>query len=375
VLGLAGTSLTAALGLGWVIDPNLVSFHGFYRARLARAYLGASNPHRARTQADITDAVAGDDLPLATVANTQRGAPYHLINATLNLTASRDLATRQRVAAHFLLSPLYCGSPRTGFRPTSRYMGGSLSLATAVAISGAAASPVAGTLRLSSAQAMLFTLLNIRLGFWAPNPRKSSWSSPQAQLWPFLTLWEFLSQTDGNSLYCYLSDGGHFENSSLYGLVQRACQVIVVVDCGQDPSPLRWSDLGNAIRMCRLDFGAEIDIDVSGVTSESPVPAVKGRIRYSPEHLAQLGLSPEEIQARSEGTLIWVKPIRPLASVLRGECADVLQYASVSEDFPQQSTADLSYDEAQFESYRKWGSWTAELAAPLLQQALAGRQR
>src|SRR5262249_26343721 len=35
------------LAYGWMADPNLLSLHEFYRARLTRAYLGASNESRA----------------------------------------------------------------------------------------------------------------------------------------------------------------------------------------------------------------------------------------------------------------------------------------------------------------------------------------
>jgi len=370
VLCLAGTSLSAAVGLGWMIDPNLISLHGFYRARLVRAYMGASNLRRAEQQADITDAVKGDDVRLADARTYQSGGPYHLINTTLNLSASTDLATSRRVSTNFILSPLYCGSDRTGFRRTDQYMGGQLSVGTAVAISGAAASPEAGTLRFSTAVAMLFTLLNVRLGFWAPNPAKGSWRSPQARLWTFYTLREFFSRTDGKSSYCFLSDGGHYENSAIYELAQRACKLIVVSDCGQDPRPASLSDLGNAVRMCRLDFGAELDIDMSQLTAERPAPVVVGTIRYADEHLRQIGIPEDELPSRREGMVIWVKPTKPAQDEDRDVPADVLQYSRAQADFPQQSTGDLAYDEAQFESYRKLGSWTANLAAAQLSAIL-----
>ena len=44
-----GISLGLVAGLGWLIDPNTLSLHAFYRARLVRAYLGATNQTRRRT--------------------------------------------------------------------------------------------------------------------------------------------------------------------------------------------------------------------------------------------------------------------------------------------------------------------------------------
>ena len=80
-------AVAAVVGLGWMSDPNVLSMHSFYKARLVRAYLGASNADRRGAQ--ITEAVAGDDLPLRALCNHDRGAPYHLVNTTLNLVGER----------------------------------------------------------------------------------------------------------------------------------------------------------------------------------------------------------------------------------------------------------------------------------------------
>jgi hypothetical protein len=82
LVGLGGTALTASLGLGWMIDPNPISLHGFYRERIVRAYLGASNPHRGKKNVEVTDAVHGDDLGLACAYDPARGGPYPILNTT-----------------------------------------------------------------------------------------------------------------------------------------------------------------------------------------------------------------------------------------------------------------------------------------------------
>lgn len=362
LVGLGGTALTASLGLGWMIDPNPLSLHGLYRERIVRAYLGASNRYRGDNGIDVTDAVHGDDLPLSAAYDPARGAPYPILNTTLNLVAARDLGVIQRRSASFVFTPAHCGSTRTGFRCTDEYMSGAMLLGTAVAISGAAASPAMGTLRLTAAQAMLFTLLNVRLGFWAPNPAFPSWRAPQPRLWTLQTLREFLSQTGETSSYCYLSDGGHFENTGLYSLVERACEKIVVVDCGQDPWPPAFGDLGHAIRLCRIDFGAEISLDVEKLAA--PQAFTSGTVIYAPEHLSRLGLPPE----RREGKILWIKPSLWKQPSIP---ADVRQYAATNPRFPQQSTADQWFDEAQFESYRKLGECAGEAAHADLTKLLA----
>jgi hypothetical protein len=359
IVAFIGVALASVVGLGWLTDPNYLSLHTFYRARLVRAYLGASN--EARLTAEITESVDGDDIQLADLVKGSRPAPYHLINTTLNLVAGRDLATAQRSAAAFTLSPHHCGSLRTGYRPTQAYMGGRLTLGTALAVSGAAASPNMGSKTTSAALAMLMALLNVRLGFWAPNPAKERWKVPRPRLWPFYVLREFLSQTNDLSSYCYLTDGGHFDNTGLYSLVQRGCRSIFLVDCGADPTPC-FADLGDAIRRCRIDFRAEITLSVNEFirTKDSRLSDthfVVGEVVYDREHVRQLGWGDVPNAAARKGVIVWLKP-----SLLDKDPAEVRQYALENNVFPQQTTADQWFDEAQFESYRRLGVECAKAA-------------
>lgn len=345
------------IALGWMADPNALSLHTFYRTRLVRAYLGASNWKRKIDGREITDAVEGDDIPLGELENCAHGGPYHLVNTTLNLTGGRDLSAVQRPAASYLLSKLYCGSVRTGYRETAQYMDGKLTLGAAIAASGAAVSPAMGTRTPSAALAMLLTLLNVRLGFWAPAPHRYHWRIPQARVWPYYALRESLSQTTDLSSYCYLTDGGHFDNSGLYSLIERGCRFIVLVDNGADPKPA-FEDLGEAIRRCRIDFGTEFDIDVSGFLHQEGERARRhfavGTVTYAEAHATQLGWLPASDR---HGILVWFKP-----ALVADEPADVRQYGLQHPVFPQQPTADQWFDEAQFESYRKLGEFCVEQA-------------
>ena len=245
-------------------------------------------------------------------------------------------------------------------------MNGRLSLGTAVAVSGAAASPNMGARSSSAALAMLLALLNVRLGFWAPTPNQPRWQSPRPRLWPFYLLREFLSQTNDLSLYCYLTDGGHFDNTGLYSLVQRGCRHIVFVDCGADPEPC-FSDLGDAIRRCRIDFGADIRLGVENFRppekeDQQATPkkhTVVGEIVYSEQHARDLGWVDLSEPART-GTVVWIKP-----ALLKDDPAEVRQYALENRVFPHQTTADQWFDEAQFESYRRLGETSAEEAVSL----------
>lgn len=347
--------------LGWMVDPNAVSMHQFYKSRLVRAYTGASNVRRLlHGDKEITETVAGDDLPLRLLRNCDFGGPYHLINTTLNLVAGRDLATAQRAATSFVLSQKYCGSARTNYCSTEEYMNGQLSLGTAVAASGAAVSPNMGAKKPTAALAMLMTLLNVRLGYWAPTPNRDGWNSSQPRLWPFYLVREFLSQTNDLSDYCYLTDGGHFDNTGLYSLIERGCRYVVVVDCGADPKPSCFEDLGEAIRRCRIDFGTEIKLKLDPFIETGSGKGdncyAAGEIVFSREHLRSLGIdNPDEKSRR--GTIIYFKP-----AVTESVTPDVRQYSIENKNFPQQPTTNQWFGEAQFESYRQLGQLCARQA-------------
>jgi hypothetical protein len=365
LLGASGALGTTVMLLGWTSDPNTLSLHNFYKSRLVRAYLGASNPLRKASEAeDITEAKPDDDVPLIRISAPEVEAPYHLINGTLNLTSGSDLVIAQRAAAPFLFSRLYCGSARTGFRNTDTYRAGSLTLGTAVAISGAAASPVMGSQTPSTAVSMLMALLNVRLGYWLPTPSAQDWRAPQARFWPFYLLREFLSHTAETGRYCYVTDGGHFDNTGAYSLVERGCRLIVLTDCGADPQ-IAFDDLANLVRRCRIDFGARITFDLHPFSRETVATDrrhfVVGSIVYSPAHLQELGFA--DPSTAQEGTIIVVKPT--LVAELE---TDVNRYSQENTTFPQQSTADQWFDEAQFESYRRLGERSGEAACEVIEQ-------
>jgi hypothetical protein len=226
----------------------------------------------------------------------------------------------------------------------------------------------------TAALAMLLALLNVRLGFWVPTPNRTHWRQPQARLWPYYLLSDMLLQTTDLTSYCYLTDGGHFDNSGLYSLVERGCRFVVVVDNGADPGPA-FADIGEAIRRCRIDFGAEIRLGIQGFQRSSPIHVkeggpgeiatifpsggasvsqhcVIGTIEYAPPHSDHLGWDPAWPRT---GVIVWLKPS------LLGRCPpDVRQYGLENADFPQQSTADQWFDEAQFESYRRLGEHYAQ---------------
>ena len=251
LLGLVALAFVAmSVLMARFININTFSLHGMYRDRLVRAYLGASN--RSRRASRFTGFAANDDIAMH--ALDPRRKPFHVVNLALNLVGGSRLAWQQRKAASFTVTALHCGSRDLGYRPSSQY-GGGITLGTAVAISGAAASPNMGY-QSSSVVGFIMTLFNARLGSWLGNPGphgKDTWRDPGPLSAVRSMVKEALGQTSDESEYVYLSDGGHFENLGIYEMVRRRCRFIVVLDGGCDPN-FQYEDLGNALRKIRIDL-------------------------------------------------------------------------------------------------------------------------
>lgn len=344
-------------GMSFIININKFSLHSIYRNRLIRAYLGASR-WNTRTPNPFTGFDNRDNLAMACCAPTTGivQKPFHVINIALNLVHGERLAWQQRKAQSFTVSPLHCGSfvNQLGYRRSSEYgmnpaVGQPITIGTALAISGAAASPNMGY-HSSPAVTFLLTLFNIRLGWWLGNPGQAGQDTykrtcPEFAVGPMLA--EAFGFTNEQKRYVYLSDGGHFENLGLYEMVLRRCHYILVSDAGCDEK-MEFQDLGNAIRKIRIDLGIDIDINVEplrpSTQHRSGVHYAMGTIHYS-------RVDP----GAPDGILIYLKP-----SLSGDEPVDVLEYAAHHEQFPHEPTSDQFFDESQFESYRRLGEHVAE---------------
>lgn len=98
-----------SIGLSRRIDINVFSLHMFYRNRIERCYMGASNtgrrPHPT-TGLDPADSPRLKELVLGRgMAGGQR--PFPIVNAALNITSTRNLAWQERKAASFTFTPMY----------------------------------------------------------------------------------------------------------------------------------------------------------------------------------------------------------------------------------------------------------------------------
>lgn len=320
-------AVTLCFAASWLFSRsfgfvNLSSLQQTYTARLARAYLGATNPlRRAHANHTMTELIPGDDLPLEDYAPHQRGGPLHLINVTVNETISGKTQVERRdrkgvamavgpaglsvaTASHALwTAERYRDSPlrrlqalwdsrQRAIHPIPRGHGEfhalcnresdpseppqkveALALGRWVAISGAAFTTGTGA-NTELGLSLLLGLANVRLGYWWDSGITSGHCGNQrpnflelasrviSRILPVQSclMNEFFARFHGpGRRHWYLSDGGHFENTACYELVRRRVPFIVCTDAGQDPH-YRFGDLANLVRKARTDFGAEIQI-------------------------------------------------------------------------------------------------------------------
>lgn len=193
------------------------------------------------------------------------------------------------------------------------------------------------------------------MGWWIGNPRKSTWKEADPKFGLAYIFYNLIGKTNTRNEFVCLSDGGHFDNMGLYELVRRRCSFIILGD-GEQDDKFTCEGLANAIRRCRIDFGAEIDIDIDEIVKRDKNRFSKknyslGTIKYNGDKTVYDG---EKV---ASGVLLYIK-----SSITGDEAVDVREYALKNSTFPHQTTADQFFDEEQFESYRKLGLHIADLA-------------
>lgn len=356
-----------------LVSLNASSLHNFYRARLTRSYVSVGNaargfqpsalapttPEAVDALTRVSDVVPHDDVPLAEYRPHAHGGPLHLINVCVNQTVNDCTGefNRDRKGRNLSVSSVGCdlGSPPQHLNIDYRD-GAGPSLAQWIAISGAAAAPGMGS-HTSKGLAALLTLCGVRLGYWLDIARTNGKRLKDATFLHKLLpkygnlLDEILAIFPGsNDPHWYVSDGGHFENTGVYALLKREVELIVAVDCGADHN-YSFNDLNNLVRLARIDFNAEIifqqpereiptpsDLDISSFGTLAEIAAA--------DNSSFLMMARIEYASGKIGHLLIIKP-----TIIGTLPLDLMNYKSGNPTFPQQTTADQFFDEAQWESY------------------------
>ncbi len=327
------------------LDINHSSLHPFYRRKLSEGYLMA----HVDSEKSAGSVRPDDGIKLSELRNRNPRAPYHLINSSLNAPSSDNQAVRGRGTDFFLFSQKYCGSAATGYYETELWENkdSHLNLGTAMAISAAAASPFMGVDSIPGGN-FLLTLFNVRLDYWLATPRRRHIPVALWRAGPWYLLRQGFGWMDDRSWFVNVSDGGHIENLAVYELLRRRCKFIVAVDGECDPE-IRCGSLMRLIRYALIDFGIQIDIDMSRY-KKKPDGTV-------PFHFALAKIEYPALNhdsSKATGYLLYVKLSRT-----GNEPPHVAYYQSQHAEFPHESTADQFFDEDQFEAYRALGEHAA----------------
>ena len=344
------------LATAW-LRPNAYSLHRLYRDRLARAFVVNSNREDKARPGDrdmlyklrISDLVRkSKDDPKERFIH----GPYPLMNTALNVQSSAQVNRRGRNAEFFVFTPLHAGSPATGYVPIKAMekADDNLNLAAIMAISGAAANSNMGANTIRPLSTTL-ALLNVRLGYWLPNPKRLILGKFRNSRTMFL-LKEMTSSLDENTDRVLLTDGGHIENLGIYELLRRRCKVIVVADAEADAG-MNFPSFIALQRYARIDLGIRIDLPWQAIatTTRAVMAANAGKGAMPPEQKgphAALGII--HYDNGTQGYLLYLK------SSLTGDENDyVRDYGRRNPSFPHETTADQFFSEEQFEAYRALG--------------------
>ncbi len=275
------------------VNINLTGLHRYYRDGLASCYLKPAHPPRT----GVAEPPALEEL--------SADLPYHLINTTVNLPSSQNAELRGRGGDFFVMSKAFCGSPIVGYKPTPEVHGlnRDLDLATAMAISGAAASTNMGWQTMHQYRTLM-AIFNVRLGYWLRwHAHPLHWLSSSAFVQLFREMYG-LMQEKASTLN--ISDGGHIENLAAYELIRRRLKYIVCVDGGMDGA-MTCADLNRLQRLVAIDFGYRLDFDSTDlqlVNGYSTNYGMLVKIDYTPDvtgsgqETARLDAVPEARDAR-----------------------------------------------------------------------------
>jgi hypothetical protein len=376
--------LAVVCGIRLLTDANRTSLHQFYRERLATAYLVE------RVDERTAQAMPGNrPLPVSEYAGPRPDdvdGPALVMAAVANV-ADEEFVPTGRGCVPFIIDATHTGvigdrSLPVGGRTKTRdyeafadFSRRDLTVPAAMAISGAAVSPLVG--RESSRTRpvrVLLTVLNARLGVWLPNPygqpphvtrraltlrrtyeeggprrpRRASvvaWEAAARVLsvaskpGPYRLMREAFGRPSLSDRKLYVTDGGHYDNLGLLEALRRRPRQVIVIDASNDAAN-SFGALAEAIATARMDLGVEVTVDVSPLQASGGERADKawatGWATYDDsDDVTEIVF----LKAQLVPNLPW----------------DVEHYARENPDFPRRPTSRQFFDEWDFEAYRELG--------------------
>lgn len=385
-------ALLFGLLLGAVLlltDVNRTSLHHFYRERLSSAYLVRRGRRGRPEQIDYTRALRfSASAPYRQEGTDQVRVGPALVSCAVANVNDSDVVPTDRGCTPFVFTHRHMGLseeilPDEAMVPSEVYefaadsRGRDATIPAAMAISGAAFSPLAGRENaLLAPYRFVLALANARLGVWLPNPlwidaaalQERRGRAQRSRLWwwvetlrslatkptPLLVAREAFGRTSVLDRFLYVTDGGHYDNLGLVEALRRRPRQVVVLDASNDLEDT-FETLGRAIATARMDLGADVDIDPRSMRRLTEPRAgaawVRGTVLYREDRHGE----------RATGE-VWIAK----AILLADHPWDVETYSARHPDFPRSSTGDQFYGEFDLEAYRALGHDVARRLVPEL---------
>lgn len=242
-----------------------------------------------------------------------------------------------------------------------------LTVAMAVAMSGAAVAPIAGRDdRVLGRYRLLLALANIRLGLWVRNPywvandarRQRGTEGLRWARWvlrvndyldnfaPSLLFHEAIGLPRIIMPFLYVTDGGHYDNLGLVEALRTKPRRIIMLDGSGDPED-GFPTMANAIATARMDQQVEIAFDPR-------------RLRRGARQYPRSGwtVCTATYPDGSTCDIVYIKALLP-----KGQPWDLQSYRTRNPGFPSTTMEYELFDEFTFEAYR-------ELGCSLVRQAM-----
>ena len=372
-------------------DLNAWSVHPFYRERLSAAFglkrfLACDDVWSPTAEEEhvgagtrLVDATRRPYRPDYKISDTQdsQDLPQLIVCAAANVSKYGATPTGAPVAS-FVFSADNVGGPLTGAWPAATYeailehmptLRRDLTFPAAIAMSGAALSPEMGRMTRAPLR-FLFTMLNVRLGLWIPNPNRLAEFEVRGTRWigrrrlvPRISYLfrEMFGKNDPESKFLYVTDGGHYENLGLVELLRRHCRYVWCVDASGEPQD-GFSTIAGAVALAFSELG--IRIDINPARDMAPVPSTT-------QTRAAEKLRPVVKRTFSVGTIHYdpkdPSDIGRLVVIKTGVPADAPEdvsdfYEQDTKAFPCDPTLDQLFTADRFDAYRSLGSFAAQQA-------------
>lgn len=345
----------------FLLDFNRTSpFYIYYRDRLHQRFLRM--PPVAQSGQPLADPDHHDSTLLKDLEPWKTGAPYPLFVGSLHLfnrvspregEQHSDAADAERCLP-MLFSPLRCGSAFTEFCDTKRYCNGTISVADAVAISGAAVTPFMTT---NSGLLAMMAAFNLRIGKWLPRPDRAHINGCVPKMYPGFVAREFIRSLRPSYRdeweYALAADGGFHEFFGLEELLLRRCRLILVSDAGCNNGKFEFGALADTIRLVRERHGIEfLDLDHDQPVDLQRLKRHPESRRQDQHHICMRVRYPADfpVPGPREALVVYAQ-----MSLTGDEALDLQQFRQVNPNFPDEPTTNQRYDANQVESFRQLG--------------------